>query len=82
MQVKNDEVFVYIKDNAGGIDSSFINQIFDIYFSTKRDKGGSGLGLYMSKLIIERKGMGKIAVNNAEEGAIFSIVLTNLLAKT
>ncbi|CAA6807743.1 MAG: Histidine kinase [uncultured Sulfurovum sp.] len=75
-EVKNDEVIIYIKDNAKGIDHAYINQIFDIYFSTKRDKGGSGLGLYMSKLIIERKGMGKISVHNTKEGAVFSILLT------
>jgi signal transduction histidine kinase len=75
MVVLNDEVVVIIKDNAGGIDKLFIDKIFDIYFSTKRDKGGSGLGLYMSKLIIERKGMGRLSVVKGEEGAIFSIYL-------
>jgi signal transduction histidine kinase len=69
-------VMVTIADNAGGIDKDIIENIFDIYFTTKRDKGGSGLGLYMSKLIIERKGMGKLSVGNGREGAIFSILIT------
>jgi len=68
-------VEINIKDNAGGIKIELIDKIFDIYFSTKRDKGGSGLGLYMSKLIIERKGMGKLRVFNEEDGAVFSIDL-------
>ncbi|CAA6801657.1 MAG: Putative two-component sensor histidine kinase [uncultured Sulfurovum sp.] len=71
----NDKVFISISDNAGGMDTKIINRIFDIYFSTKREKGGSGLGLYMSKLIIEKKCKGKISVENGLEGAIFSISL-------
>ena len=71
----NNQVKVNIMDNAGGIDSHIIDKIFDIYFSTKREKGGSGLGLYMSKLIIERKGMGQLSVFNEEDGAVFSITL-------
>jgi len=71
-----DEVLITISDNAGGMDETIIDRVFDIYFSTKRERGGSGLGLYMSKLIIEKKSMGKIYVDNGSEGAIFSILLT------
>ena len=71
----NNTVRISIKDNAGGIDVSIINKIFDIYFSTKRSKGGSGLGLYMSKLIIERKQQGELMVSNVRDGAVFCIVL-------
>jgi len=70
-----ENIVITIEDNAGGIDEAYIHNIFDIYFSTKREKGGSGLGLYMSKLILERKGMGTIAVSNGEKGAIFTIKL-------
>ena len=69
------KVLVTITDNAGGIDEKYIDKIFDIYFSSKRDKGGSGLGLYMSKLIIERKGKGRLSVSNGVSGAVFSILL-------
>jgi len=67
------KVMISIADNAGGIDAEFIDKIFGIYFSTKHKKGGSGLGLYMSKLILEKKGMGTIKVSNIEEGALFAI---------
>lgn len=70
---KNHQVIIDIQDNAGGIESDYIDKIFDIYFSTKQKKGGSGLGLYMSKLILEKKGMGSINVTNTEKGACFSI---------
>lgn len=75
IKVTDNRVMVMVGDNAGGIPLEIIDAIFDIYFTTKRKKGGSGLGLYMSKLIIERKGMGKLSVKNGEEGAIFSISL-------
>lgn len=69
-------VLITIEDNAGGINASLINKIFDIYFTTKQKKGGSGLGLYMSKLILEKKGMGQIKVENTTKGARFSINLS------
>jgi signal transduction histidine kinase len=75
---KNGKVYVSIEDNAGGIDYMIIDKIFDIYFTTKIDKGGSGLGLYISKLIVESKGMGKIKVSNVGDGAMFTIALDNL----
>jgi len=70
---QDNHVTVCVRDNGGGIDEAIIDKIFDIYFTTKAKTGGSGLGLYMSKLIIESKIQGEIQVSNTQEGAQFCI---------
>ena len=68
---KNNSIITTILDNAGGIENGYINHIFDPYFTTKQK--GSGIGLYMSKMIIESHFKGKIKVFNKDKGASFSI---------
>ena len=61
-----------IEDNAGGIDESIIKKIFDPYFTTKFEYG-TGIGLYMTQLIIENKMNGSITAENTNKGALFKI---------
>ncbi|MBP7769945.1 MAG: PAS domain-containing sensor histidine kinase [Aliarcobacter sp.] len=71
----NDKLFIEFEDNAGGINQNVMNKIFDPYFSTKSNKNGTGLGLYMSKTIIEQHSFGKINVKSSSLGTKFIIEL-------
>ena len=62
-------------DNAGGIKESVIKQIFDAYFTTKENDKGTGLGLYMSKRIVEEHCGGQLSAHNTNEGACFCLRL-------
>lgn len=70
-----ERLYLSIEDNGGGIDESIIKRIFDPYFSTKSDKEGTGVGLSMSKTIVEEHCQGKLYVANMNKGVCFTISL-------
>ena len=72
---KDDYIVTDIKDNGLGIKESIIHRVFDPYFTTKDVSSGTGLGLYMSKMIIEKHLHGQLTVENIESGACFTILL-------
>ncbi|MDD2768252.1 MAG: PAS domain S-box protein [Methylococcus sp.] len=72
----NDDLVLSITDNAGGIAQEILPRIFDPYFSTKEQ--GSGIGLYMAKIIIERNMKGSIQAGNQTDGAVFTLTIPRL----
>lgn len=74
IETVNDESFSYIvyRDNAGGIPEEVLPKIFDKHFTTKEKSGGTGIGLFFSKQIIEKIN-GEIIVENVDDGVCFII---------
>ena len=68
---------ICICDNGGGIKPKNLKKIFEPYFSTKEE--GTGIGLYLSKMIIEESFAGKILVENKKEGVLFSLFFEKAL---
>jgi signal transduction histidine kinase len=67
------EIILEISDNAKGIPQEILEKIFDPYFSTKENKNGTGLGLYITKIVIEDNMKGKLNVSNTQKGAMFEM---------
>lgn len=72
---KTDQIVITVEDNAGGISPDIIDHVFDIYFTTKTDGEGTGLGLHMARYIVEQSFNGSISVENKNGGACFIITL-------
>lgn len=70
----NNQCIITVDDNAGGVDVSVIDTIFLPYVSTKTQQNGTGLGLYMSKTIIEEHCHGSLRVENTQNGAKFTMI--------
>ncbi len=74
-QVQDSMVKIRVSDNGGGIPADIIEHIFEPYFTTKEEGKGTGIGLYMSKMIIEENMNGKVEVENNAKGAVFTVSL-------
>jgi len=66
-------ILVMVEDNAGGVPPEEMEHIFEPYYTTKSSTKGTGLGLYISKMIIENNMEGELTVKNSEKGAVFTI---------
>ncbi len=68
--------YLQVHDNGGGIKHSIFDKIFDPYFTTKGSLNGTGLGLYLSKKILQEHCNGSIGVENIDNGALFTIKIS------
>jgi len=70
---------IAIEDTGGGISPDIMDKIFDPYFTTKFESQGTGIGLYMAKMIVEKHFLGKLSVYNTPKGACFEIRLNRVI---
>ena len=76
--IKTENKKISIWNKGKGIPEDIIENIFEPYFSTKDEKNGTGLGLYMSKTIIENHHNGKLSVENIDDGVCFTMTFGNI----
>ncbi len=74
---RDNRYILEVSDNGGGIPKEIIGKIFDPYFSTRLEKNGTGLGLYMSKIIIEEHCNSELNAFNTPYGAVLQIRIKN-----
>ena len=75
--IENEHVTISVADHAGGIPPEHIDAVFDPYFTTKEQGKGTGIGLYMSRRIVQEVLQGEIRVNNQDDGVCFDITIPN-----
>ena len=77
ININRDEEFIIftITDNGGGIDTKILSRIFEPYFTTKFENDGTGIGLYMAKMIIEESMKGVLDIKNKNDGVETTIKL-------
>jgi len=79
MKKDNSNCILTITDNLGGIEEENLSKIFNPYFTTKHQSMGTGLGLYIARMIIEDAMNGSLEVSNIENGATFTIRTPNAI---
>ena len=70
---------IEVEDNAGGIDEGVLTKIFEPYYTTKTDRNGTGLGLYMSRMLAILHLQGNLEAENTSGGACFRLYLQQLV---
>jgi signal transduction histidine kinase len=76
VRVEDGALVADIADNGGGIAAGALDRVFEPYFTTKEDKKGTGIGLYMSKIFIEEHMQGSITAGNTGDGAVVTLVFS------
>ena len=69
------QVIITVQDNAGGVTSEVLEKMYEPYFTTKFESHGTGIGLYMSKTIIENSMKGSLLSKNNEDGLLTTIII-------
>jgi C4-dicarboxylate-specific signal transduction histidine kinase len=69
------QVVISIQDNAGGVSDEVLEKMYEPYFTTKFESNGTGIGLYMSKMIIENSMEGSLVSQNKENGLLTTIII-------
>lgn len=69
------QIRIEVRDNGAGIDPAILHKIYEPYFTTKEEGKGTGIGLYMSKMIIENNMHGRVEARNLDRGACFTLLL-------
>ena len=70
-----ERIQIAVEDNGGGVAPDCLDRIFEPYFTTKEEGKGTGIGLYMSKMIVENNMHGRLQVVNTREGARFTLAI-------
>jgi signal transduction histidine kinase len=73
VEQKGANISIYIQDNAGGIPTDIIEKVYNPYFTTKHEFKGTGLGLYILKMLVEKSIRGSIEIVNANNGVLSTI---------
>ena len=73
---RDNKIEIRVKDNGGGIDDDIVDRIFEPYFTTKFKSDGTGVGLYMSKMIIEDSIGGELVLENYDDGVLATLILS------
>ncbi len=73
---RDDKIEICVKDNGGGIEDDIMDRIFEPYFTTKFKNDGTGVGLYMSKMIIEDSIGGELILVNDDDGVLATLILS------
>jgi signal transduction histidine kinase len=77
ISIDGDNYTIKVEDSGGGIFADSVEKVFEPYYTTKHQSVGTGIGLYMTKTIVEENMGGEISVKNGDRGAVFTLTFSN-----